>query len=179
MNVTSIRNRISSVPYFEHDRWSGGANGELATVVVIVDADEGIVGSNPMGGRVRDSADFFWYVQRNEFPKMVEHARRAVSGATKCATSRSAATSAATSPSSLPPATPSGRGRVSGSIPPRPGHEARLCPWRGPSRLRSRPPGAASGEPRPRRTRTRTSRDSGPDRREPGSVHILRRPRDY
>jgi hypothetical protein len=91
MNATSIRNRISSVPYFEHDRWSGGANGELATVLAIVDADEGIVGSNLMGVRVRESVDFFWYVQRNECPKMVEHARRAVSGATKCATSRSTA----------------------------------------------------------------------------------------
>lgn len=152
MKVTSIRTRILSVPYVEPDRWSGGANAGLTTVLVIVETDEGIVGigeangdrsaaavaaaieamaplvvgcepfaieaiqasifrrgkwhnvrpfanqaivgieialwdiigkaarqpiSNLMGGRVRDSVDFFWYLQRNELPRMLDDARRA------------------------------------------------------------------------------------------------------
>jgi L-alanine-DL-glutamate epimerase-like enolase superfamily enzyme len=154
MKITSVHTRILSVPYIEPDRWSGGANAGITTVLVIVETDQGVAGigeangdrsaaavaaaidamaplvvgrepfaieaiqadifrrgkwhnvrpfanqaivgieialwdiigkvagqpiANLMGGRIRDSVDFFWYLQRNELPRMLEEARRAVS----------------------------------------------------------------------------------------------------
>ena len=153
MKTTAIRTRIVSVPYHEPDRWSGGQNAGLTTVLVFLDTDEGVTGigeangdrssaavvaaieamaplvvgrepfaieaalaaifrrgkwhnvrpfanqavagieialwdlvgkicgqpiANLFGGRVRDSVDFFYYIQRREREQMLGEARQAV-----------------------------------------------------------------------------------------------------
>jgi L-alanine-DL-glutamate epimerase-like enolase superfamily enzyme len=153
VKTTAVRTRIVSVPYHAPDRWSGGENAGLTTVLVFIDTDEGLTGigeangdrsaaavaaaieamaplvvgrepfaieatlaaifrrgkwhnvrpfanqavagieialwdlvgkicgqpiANLFGGRVRDSVDFFYYLQRGERELMLDEARKAV-----------------------------------------------------------------------------------------------------
>jgi muconate cycloisomerase len=50
MKVTDVRTKILSVPYHSSDRWSGGSNGGLTTVLVYVDTDEGLTGIGEANG---------------------------------------------------------------------------------------------------------------------------------
>jgi L-alanine-DL-glutamate epimerase-like enolase superfamily enzyme len=50
MIVIDLRTRILSVPYRNSDRWSGGENGGLTTVLVFIDTDEGLTGIGEANG---------------------------------------------------------------------------------------------------------------------------------
>jgi L-alanine-DL-glutamate epimerase-like enolase superfamily enzyme len=50
VKTRAIRTRIVSVPYHEPDRWSGGENVGLTTVLVYIDTDEGLTGIGEANG---------------------------------------------------------------------------------------------------------------------------------
>jgi L-alanine-DL-glutamate epimerase-like enolase superfamily enzyme len=50
VRVTDVRTKILSVPYRISDRWSGGENGGLTTVLVFVDTDDGLTGVGEANG---------------------------------------------------------------------------------------------------------------------------------
>jgi|SRR6185437_1742997 len=50
MKVSRVRSRILSVPYHRPDRWSGGENRGLTTVLVFVDTEDGLTGVGEANG---------------------------------------------------------------------------------------------------------------------------------
>jgi L-alanine-DL-glutamate epimerase-like enolase superfamily enzyme len=50
LSIARVRSRILSVPYHRPDRWSGGENYGLTTVLVFVDTDDGLTGVGEANG---------------------------------------------------------------------------------------------------------------------------------
>jgi L-alanine-DL-glutamate epimerase-like enolase superfamily enzyme len=50
MKITDVRTRILSVPFHTPDRWSGGTQTGVTSVIVLVDTDEGLTGIGEANG---------------------------------------------------------------------------------------------------------------------------------
>src|SRR5207247_556265 len=50
MKITNVRTKILSVPFRAPDRWSGGTQAGVTSVIVLVDTDEGVTGIGEANG---------------------------------------------------------------------------------------------------------------------------------